>query len=381
MPAKYTVADVLKIEQAHLPKLCANTWQLRTLQAIKMCRTSALGGHIDRCQNCDKKHLFYNSCRNRHCPTCQGHKVVQWIEAREKELLPVGYFHVVFTLPREVNIVALQHPRKVYAALFKAAWQTLNQFAKNPKHLGAKLGMIAVLHTWGQNLSLHPHLHCIVPGGGVTAAGNWKNAKSKGKYLFNVKAMSKVYRAKYVAELRKQIPDLPQSFYDSLFKHKWVVYANPPFLTPKFVIEYLGRYTHKIAISNYRIRHIDYENKTVTYSLKDYRKGGAKDLQTLSTKEFIRRFAMHVLPKGFTRIRHFGILSSSWKKEKLPALQKKMNDKTTTLVKIETQEPEQIKLRKCPACKTGLLLTLIVFDKRGPPKRYKKLLKKLEAKL
>ena len=381
MPAKYTVADVLKLEQAHLPKLCANTWQLRTFLALIKCRTAALGGHIDRCQKCNKTHLFYHSCRNRHCPTCQGHKVVDWINAREKELLPVGYFHVVFTLPMEVNIVALQHPQEVFAALFKAAWQTLDLFAKNPKHLGAKLGMIAVLHSWGQNLSLHPHLHCIVPGGGVSEAGFWKNAKSKGRYLFNVKAMSRVYRAKYVAELRKQIPNLPQSYYDSLFKHQWVVFAKRPFLTPKFVIEYLGRYTHKIAISNYRIRHIDYKNKTVTFSLKNYNKGGAKALQILNTGEFIRRFGMHVLPKGFTRIRHYGILSSSWKKEKLPALQQTMQDKKLEPVKVKIQEPEQTMLRKCPACKTGILLTLIVFDNRGPPQKYEKLLRSLENKL
>ena len=376
MPAKYTVADVLNLEQTHLPKLCTNTWQLRTLYAIKKCRTAALGGHIDRCQKCNKMHLFYHSCRNRHCPTCQGHKVVQWVRARQKELLPVGYFHVVFTLPRDVNTVALQHPRKVYAALFKAAWQTLNQFANNPTHLGARLGMIAVLHTWGQNLSLHPHLHCIVPGGGLSEAGFWKNAKSRGKYLFNVKAMSKVYRAKYVAELRKQIPGLPQSFYDSLFKHKWVVFANPPFLTPQFVIEYLGRYTHKIAISNYRIRHIDYKNKTVTFSLKNYRKNGAKALQTLSTAEFIRRFALHVLPKGFTRIRHYGILSSSWKKEKLPALRQSMPAFVPMVVALNTPEYPEIMLRKCPACKVGVLLTLVVFDNRGPPDKYKKLIPK-----
>ena len=380
MQVKYTVADVLNLEQVHLPKLCASTWQLRTLYAIKKCRTAALGGHIDRCEKCNKMHLFYHSCRNRHCPICQGHKVVQWVRAREKELLPVGYFHVVFTLPREVNIVALQHPRKVYAALFKAAWQTLNQFATNPKHLGAKLGMIAVLHTWGQNLSLHPHLHCIVPGGGVSEAGFWRNAKSKGKYLFNVKAMSRVYRAKYVAELRKALPELREPFYDSLFKQQWVVYAKRPFLTPQFVIEYLGRYTHKIAISNYRIRHIDYKNRTVTFSLKNYRKNGAKALLTLSAGEFVRRFAMHVLPKGFTRIRHFGILSSSWKKEKLPALQQKLEAKTKVLVKAKTQEPEQTQLRKCPACKTGVLLTLVVFDNRGPPPKYKKLLMNIETK-
>lgn len=311
MSAVYKVADVLRLEQAYLTYLGLNSWQSRTLHAIRKCRTMALGGHIDRCNKCGKTHLLFHSCRNRHCPTCQGHKVEEWIQKREQELLPVPYFHVVFTLPDHLHTVALHAPDKLYAILFKTAWQTLHQFAANPKHLGAKLGMIGVLHTWGQNLSLHPHLHCIVPSGGVTKSGYWKNTQSKGKFLFDVKAMSEVFRAKFVAELRKELPDLPQSLYDALFKKKWVVFAKSAFKTNKSVIEYLGRYTHKIAISNYRIRNIDKENKTVTFSLKDYRKGGKQTTQTLSFKEFIRRFSLHILPRGFTRIRHFGILSSA----------------------------------------------------------------------
>ncbi len=318
MSATYKVADVLNLEQVHLNDICANSWQSRTLHAIRKCRTKALGGHIDRCTKCNKIHVFYNSCRNRHCPTCQGHKVVQWIQAREQELLPVSYFHVVFTLPEQLNAVALHHPKALYSILFKSAWQTLGQFGDNPDHLGARMGMIAVLHTWGQNLSLHPHLHCIVPGGGLTNAGHWKSCKNRGKFLFDVKSMSKVFRAKFVKELRQQLPGLPQSLYDVLFKKKWVVFAKRPFLKPKYVIEYLGRYTHKIAISNYRILHIDKEKRTVTFSLKDYRKSGVKTSQTMSSKEFIRRFVLHILPKGFTRIRHYGILSSSWK-TRLPA--------------------------------------------------------------
>jgi len=311
MSAKYKVADVLCLEQAHLPELGLNSWQYRTLSAIRMCRTPALGGHIDRCTKCHKKHLLYHSCRNRHCPTCQGHKVIQWIQARERELLPVPYFHLVFTLPDHLNTIALQYPKELYRTLFKTAWQTLDRFGANPDGLDAKMGMIGVLHTWGQNLSLHPHLHCIVPGGGVTRAGYWKNTKSQGRFLFSVKAMSKVFRALFVAQLRKQVPGLPQSLYDALFKKNWVVFAKKPFRNNQSVIEYLGRYTHKIAISNYRIRHIDKEKKTVTFDLKDYRKGGKKTTQTLSGKEFIRRFSMHILPRRFTRIRHYGFLSSA----------------------------------------------------------------------
>jgi hypothetical protein len=377
MSAKYTVADVFNLEDAHLDGLCANTWQSRTLHAIRKCRTKALGGHIDRCEKCNKMHVFFNSCRNRHCPTCQGHKVAQWIQAREQELLPVSYFHVVFTLPAQLNAVARHHPKELYAILFKTAWQTLRQFGDNPDHLGAMMGMIAVLHTWGQNLSLHPHLHCIVPGGGVTKAGYWRSTKSKGKFLFDVRAMSKVFRAKFVKELRKELPDLTQSLYDALFKKKWVVFAKRPFLKPEYVIEYLGRYTHKIAISNYRIRHIDKVKRTVTFSLKDYRKAGVKTTQTLSSKEFIRRFVLHILPKGFTRIRHYGILSSTWKKEKIHALQEKLMGKKSSKNNGESKEmiTAETMLHRCPSCKEGILVTLIVFDKRGPPENYNEIIR------
>jgi putative transposase len=238
--------------------------------------------------------------------------------------------------------------------------------------------MIGVLHTWGQNLSLHPHLHCIVPGGGVSKSGNWKNARGKGKFLFNVKSMGRVFRAKFVACLRKEVPCLPQSLYDTLFKSNWVVYAKRPFKNTQSVIAYLGRYTHKIAIGNYRIKNIDYENRTVTFSLKDYRNGGKKTRQTLSAGEFIRRFALHVLPKGFTRIRHYGILSSSWKKEKLPALQGKLTGPTSeggANEPVPAEMPETM-LNRCPSCKGRTLETILFFDKRGPPEKYQYLVSK-----
>lgn len=374
MNAAYKVADVLDYEQAHLHDLCLNTWQSRTLHAVRKCRTPALGGHIDKCNKCNKTHLFYHSCRNRHCPTCQGHKVEEWVQARESELLPVSYFHVVFTIPEALNKIAIYKPKEVYAILFKTAWQTLQQFGDNPKLLGAKMGMISILHTWGQNLSLHPHLHCIVPAGGVTKSGNWKHSKKnkttkRSDFLFNVKAMSLVFRAKFVAELRKQIPDLPQSFYDKLFKHKWVVFAKKPFRNTATVVEYLGRYTHKIAISNYRIKHIDYKNNTVTFSMKDYRNNGKKTVKILSTKEFIRRFSLHVLPRGFTRIRHFGILSSAWKKRKLPALQQSLGKKEVAK-NTEVEQAPSTFLGRCPSCKKGRLETILTFDPRGPPKGF-----------
>lgn len=369
MRPAHTVADILEIEQQKLQQLSLTSWHFRTLQAVRRCRTSAMGGHIDKCDCCQKLHISYNSCRNRHCPTCQGHKREQWINARENELLNVPYFHVVFTLPHEFNSFALNHGKVIYSSLFKAAWQTLQQFGANPKHLGGKMGMIAVLHTWGQNLSLHPHLHCIVPGGGLTKSGKWKSAKSKGKYLFNVKAMSPVFKAKYVALLRKSELNIPQKIYNEVFKKKWVVFAKQPFARPENVIEYLGRYSHKIAISNHRILQIDQEKKRVTFTAKDYRHGDKKIVLTLSTEEFVRRFGLHILPKGFTRIRHFGILSSSWKKEKLPQLQAELAVK-----KLATIIPEKPVLhRQCPSCKKGKLHTVLLFDARGPPQNWQQL--------
>lgn len=373
MKSKYTVADVLELENENLKTLAPTSWHLRTLHAIRKCRTRAMGGHIDRCNCCNKLHISYNSCRNRHCPTCQGHKREQWITARESELLNVPYFHVVFTLPSELNPYALKESKILYDALFKTAWQTLQQFADNPKHLGAKMGMIAILHTWGQNLSLHPHLHCIVPGGGITENNKWKSAKNKGKYLFDVKSMSKVFRAKYVALLRKSKVAIPQQVYDQLFSKHWVVFAKQPFFRPEFVVEYLGRYTHKIAISNHRILNIDKINKKVTFSLKNYKKGGKKEVLTLSSKDFIKRFSLHVLPKGFTRIRHFGILSSSWKREKLPNLQLQLGG--ANYLENLQKNTKEILLNRCPSCKKGTLVTVHSFGTRGPPDEW---LKKLQ---
>jgi len=375
MQAKHTVADVLNLEVDHLQETAHNSWNSRALHAIRKCRTKALGGHLDWCMDCKKLHLQFNSCRNRHCPTCQGHKQHQWIAARSQELLAVPYFHVVFTLPDHLNPVAIRHPKVLYKILFNSVWETLSAFGNNPKHLGAKLGMIAVLHTWGQNLSLHPHLHCIVPKGGVSKAGFWKKGKSKDDFLFSVKAISKKYRGLFVSKLRKALPELPQSLYDNLFKKEWVVYAKPPFGKPENIIEYLGRYTHKIAISNHRILGIDKKNKTVTFSLKDYRKGGQKTRLTLSTKEFIRRFQLHILPKGFTRIRHYGFLSSSWKKDKLRLLQLQLADKDLTEIKMVVAQEKSLH-RCCPSCKKGALITLLTFDIRGPPSNYKQIIKR-----
>lgn len=319
--------------------------------------------------------MSYNSCRNRHCPKCQGEQREAWIKAREAELLPVPYFHVVFTLPDTINALCLYAPAKVYRLLFKTAWSVMQSFAQTPKHLAAKPGMIAVLHTWGQNLCLHPHLHCIVPGGGVTKQGKWKSARSKGKFLFPVKAMSQVFRARFVAGLRKAFPDQPEAFFGQLFNKPWVIYAKRPFRHPKAVVEYMGRYTHKIAISNHRITCLD--NGQVTFRYKDYRKGAQQREMSLSDQEFVRRFSHHILPKGLVRIRHYGFLSSSWKKEKLPDLQRQLGQKNATMIEAP---PKPVCHRRCRSCTEGILSTISLFTGRGPPQHWMDKIKRQKNK-
>ena len=360
MGAKHKVADILRHHEKELDGWCANPWKSRTLHAIRKCRTAELGGHIDKCNCCNRLHLSYNSCRNRHCPTCQGHKREQWIEARREELLEIPYFHVVFTIPHELNGLCLANPKLAYATLFKTAWATLAGFSKNPTYLDARIGAIMLLHTWGSNLSLHPHLHCIVPSGGVDRNGEWKRSKNKGGFLFPVKEMSRVFRAKFVGELRKKKAEVSQEIYDRLFSKDWVVFSKQAFGTPNSVVEYLGRYSHKIAITNSRIVEIDNQKDTVTINCKNYREGGKKQLLTLTQKEFVRRFSMHILPKGFTRIRHYGILSGTWKKQHLKQLQEKLN-------RGSRPKPRETKLHRCPYCKKGTLEPICVFPKNRPP--------------
>ena len=265
-------------------------------------------------------------------------------------------------MPGLLNQTALYKPNEVYSTLFLAAWDTLKTFASDPKHLGAETGMIAILHTWGQTLSLHPHLHCIVPGGVITPGNKWKIGRSKGKFLFPVKAMSPVFRAKYM-ELIKQKVAMDQDLVNNLFKQPWVVFAKRPFANTGCVLEYLGRYTHKIAISNHRIKAIQ-ENE-VTFSYKDYRNGGKQEMMTLEPIEFIRRFSMHILPKAFVRIRHYGILSSTCKKVAIPLIKqqiplKKLNPKLHLA--------QQYNPRICPCCKTESMVIIELFTKRGPPR-------------
>ena len=349
----------------------------RVLNAIAKCRTAALGGHVDGCDHCGHQRISYNSCRNRHCPKCQSTNRERWILARQEDLLPTSYFHLVFTLPDCLNELCLHHPKEMYNILFQANKETVMQFGHDPTHLGAKTGLIAVLHTWGQQLWLHPHVHCIVPGGGITEAGHWKHAKSKGRparrggYLFPVKALSPVFRGKFMEKLKAWCLgnklSLGNDLLRNLYRNHWVVYVKQPFMGPQQVIEYLGRYTHKIAISNHRIKSIDKGRVAFTY--KDYRKGGGQKLMELETGEFLRRFCLHILPPGFMKVRHYGILASR-AKPRLKMLQMKMG---VSIVPKEKPRWQEITLsmgfdvETCPCCKTGKMHTIICFGPNAPP--------------
>lgn len=299
---------------AHHP---LNRAQRRALAAIRSCRTASLGGHVDACDTCGELKISYNSCRNRHCPKCQTLTKERWIAARKADLLNVGYFHCVFTLPEALNPLAWQNPRVVYDLLFRAAAATVAELAADPKYLGAQTGMTAILHTWGQNLMYHPHLHCVVPGGGLTPAGQWRTTGQR--FFLPVKVLSRKFRGKFLAGLqtaRLQFfgddapladPTAFRAWLAPLYAHEWVVYCKPPFRNVGRVLEYLGRYTHRVAIANSRL--VSMVDGRVTFRWRDYRDGNRQKQMTLTADEFLRRFLLHVLPSGFTRIRHYGLLS------------------------------------------------------------------------
>lgn len=345
---------------------------LRVLNALEHCRTAYFGGHVDKCNNCNHIRISYNSCRNRHCPKCQNTNKERWIQARQQDLLPTTYFHVVFTIPHELNTFCLNYPKELYNILFEASKETVETFAKDTKHLGAQTGMISVLHTWGQNLTLHPHVHMLVPGGGITEGGFWKQAKSNGSFLFPIKAMSIVYKNKFMEKLKRFLEKekilLDVSLRRNLYNKNWVVYAKQPFLGPKQVIEYLGRYTHKIAISNHRIKNV--ENGKVTFSYKDYAHGSVQKVMTVDAEEFLRRFCLHILPSQFVKMRHYGLLASR-NKLKLKMLQLKMGiipiKKETTTWKEITKTKLNFDVDVCPCCKTGKMIRIMSFDANAPP--------------
>jgi len=344
------------------------------LGAIENCRTAALGGHVEECDNCSHVRISYNSCRNRHCPKCQGINRERWIAAQEAKLLDATYFHVVFTLPQELNVYCLKYPAALYNLLFASSKETIETFALDPKHLGASPGMISVLHTWGQNLSLHPHVHMIVPGGGFDAADCWKPSKHKGSFLFPVKAMSKVFKHKFMEGLLNWLQSsnlsLDKGIRKILYGKDWVVYAKRPFGGPKQVIEYLGRYTHKVAISNHRIKNI--ENGKVTFSYKDYSDNSLQKEMVLDATGFLRRFCLHILPRGFRKMKHYGFLSNrNAAKLSMRQMQMGIIPQPKQKAKKEWKEVAKEKLNYdvdvCPCCKTGKMITVIAFDAHGPP--------------
>jgi len=369
---KLEVADIFNKYSHYLENLPREHW--KAIQAIKNCRTSVLGGNKLKCNHCEYEKVSYNSCRNRHCPKCQFTAKQKWIENRMDELLPCQYFHVVFTLPAELKPLMLRNKKASYDILFKAASQTLKEVALNPKNLGAEIGCIGVLHTWGQNLTDHPHIHFIVPGGGLKKKKKWVSCKEN--YLLPVQVLSKVFRGKILDFFEKAYKEdelklmgkieylkSPQSFKNLLIQcaaKDFVVYSKKPFAGPEQVIKYLGGYTHRIAISNYRL--VKLENEVVSFKVRDKNNPGKSKVMKLHVGEFMRRFLLHVLPKGYVRIRHFGLLGSRLKKVKI-ALIRKLNG-ITNKVKKRLEESWQSILNKvmdvdvdqCPKCSEGKLV-------------------------
>ena len=356
--------------------------QLKVMTAIEHCRTPALGGHVEACTDCVHWRVAYNSCRNRHCPKCQGAAARTWLAEREADLLPVGYFHVVFTLPAEVAAIAFHNKAVVYDLLFKAASETMLTIAADPKHLGARIGITAVLHTWGSALTHHPHVHMIVPGGGIALDGSrW--IFSRPAFLLPVRVLGKLFRRLFLTRLL-QLHDAGRlAFFGSLAplanrrafldhlaparKARWVVYAKPPFAGPQAVLAYLSRYTHRVAISNRRL--LGFDEAGVTFRYEDYRRSDPdrQQVMTLATDEFIRRFLLHVLPRGFHRIRHYGLLAGSSRKDNLAQARHLL----AVPVAEDAASDETVEVRPaCPCC-GGRMIVIEVFARwcqpRAPP--------------
>jgi Putative transposase/Transposase zinc-binding domain len=356
------VADILRAQGNRFLDRYRSSFsfqQLKVFRAIQNCRTAALGGHLDSCSRCGHQAISYNSCRNRHCPKCQTQARQRWLAAREQEVLPTTYFHVVFSAPHELNVLALENPRCFYDLLFAAASATLLEVAANPKRLGAEIGIIAILHTWGQNLLLHPHIHCVVPAGGLAPEhSHWISARSD--FFLPIPVLRKVFRGKFVAGLKRlrQRGQLCRSgpallFADSkqfgkllrrLYLRRWVVYAKAPFGGPIQVLRYLGRYTHRVAISNHRL--LAFNGEQVSFQWKDYAHDNAQKMMTLAATEFLRRFFLHVLPKGFVRIRHFGLLANRFRTQALTECRRLLEVSTPVVTAVR----EQTATWHCPLC-------------------------------
>lgn len=357
--------------------------QRAALRAITACRTAALGGHVLACSTCGHRETSYNSCRNRHCPKCQAAARARWLEARASELLPVPYFHVVFTLPDQLAHLALQNKRLIYDLLFTSVWEAMRSIARDPKHLGAEIGYLAVLHTWGQTLVHHPHLHLVVPGGGLSQDGTrWVAARPR--FFLPVRVLSRRFRTVLLDGLARAFERGELSFFGDLsdladparfatlaseLRHiEWVVYAKPPFGSPLAVLKYLGRYTHRVAIANSRLVSID--DSQVRFRYKDYRNGNRPREMTLEAVEFLRRFLQHVLPRGFQRIRHYGYLANRCRAKKLAACRRLLGVREDGMRPLPDPDlataPKPDAERRCPACTIGHLEVIAVLA-RGCP--------------
>jgi hypothetical protein len=346
--------------------------QRKAFAAIRDCRTAALGGHVEyveQCDTCGHRVISYNSCRNRHCPKCQAMARARWLADREAELLPVPYFHVVFTLPQKIGELALQNAREVYRILFRAASETLLSIAADPKRLGADIGFLAVLHTWGQNLHLHPHLHCVVPGGGISSDGTRWIGCRKPSFLLPVQVLGSRFRNLFLRYLKEAFEEGRLRFHGEMAalgkpaafaalcckakKIKWVVHAKPPFGGPEQVLKYLARYTHRVAISNRRL--LSMEDGRVSFEYKDYADGDKKKVMTLEASEFIRRFLLHILPAGFVRIRQFGFLANRARGKKLALCRALLGAIPPVQASATVQQPVD---RRCPVCNIGRMVLI-----------------------
>jgi hypothetical protein len=356
--------------------------QLKVMSAIEACRTAALGGHVERCEDCDHVRIAYNSCRNRHCPKCQGAAAQRWLEARQAELLPLAYYHVVFTLPAPIGDIAFQNKAVVYGILFKAAAETLLTIAADPKHLGARIGLTAVLHTWGSALTHHPHVHCIVPGGGFSLDGqSWISCRPR--FFLSVRVLSRLFRRLFLDKLAAahaegrlvffgELADLASGAAFSarlapLRRAEWVVYAKRPFAGPEAVLAYLARYTHRVAISSSRLVAMD--EKSVTFRWKDYRQDGParRKLMTLAPAEFIRRFLLHVLPGGFHRIRHYGLFANPARAANLAKARALLQAPRPPPADASADPQIALKPAKaCPCC-GGRMLLVEIFERGAAP--------------
>jgi hypothetical protein len=388
-----TVADVFRrygdTYRDHVgPSL--STAHRRVITAITQCRTAALGGHVEQCDRCGHTRIWYNSCRNRHCPACQSLARAAWIEARTADLLDTEYFHVVFTVPQAIAEIAAQNKAVVYGILFRATAETLRTIAVDPRHLGAEIGFFAVLHTWGQTLMHHPHLHCVVPGGGLSPDSTRWIACRPGFFL-PVRVLSRLFRRLFLAALHDAFEDGqlrftaslqalsdPHGFADHLQPARtteWVVYAKPPFAGPQQVLDYVGRYTHRVAISNQRL--LDMDDGHVRFRYKDYRADRSETPQTmtLAAPEFIRRFLLHVLPAGFHRMRHYGLLGNRHRTHKLARCRQLLGTTVAPPIVGETRPPDYrdryesltgVSLRVCPVCPDGHMIVTECL-RRAPP--------------